>query len=175
MLAGARVVLVGGTTSGPALASTDVFDRGTWSPGPTLERGRIKLAAVALSDQTILVVGGAAGTEGRRKFASTEILDLRSRAAARGPSLHEGEYKLDGAVDVLPDGRVVIAGGTAIDVFDPRNATMTRLARPSLVKRSFVTATLVAGDTLLVVGGYDDQIVPSDEAILAHIPPRRRG
>lgn len=171
--AGARVVLVGGTATGPALASTDVLDRGTWSPGPTLEQARIKLAAIALHDHTIFVVGGAANTEGRQKFASTEILDLNHPVTTPGPSLHEGEYKLDGAVDVLPDGRVVIAGGSGIEVFEPRDATMTRLSNPALVRRSFVTATLVDGDTLLIVGGYDDQIVPSDQAVLAEIPPRR--
>lgn len=75
-------------------------------------------------------------------------------------------------MDVLADARVVIAGGTRLEVFDPRDDSMTRLARPPLVRRSFLTATTVGPLTVLLAGGYDDGIVPTDEARLVRIPAR---
>lgn len=101
MRVGSGVVLIGGTTSSRAMASTDVWNHNGWAAGPTLSQGRIKLAAITLRDDRVLVVGGAADTEGRRKLATTEVLDISAGTAVPGPPLHEGEYKLDGAAVCL--------------------------------------------------------------------------
>jgi hypothetical protein len=167
-----RVVLIGGTTTGRAMASTDVLSRGHWSPGPLLRQGRVKLAAVTLRDGRVLVIGGALDTEGHRRLATTELVDLAHSRSAAGPRMGEGEYKLDGAVDVLPGGRVVIAGGSRLEVFDPSDDSMTRLARPHLTTRSFLTATTLPAGRLLIAGGYDAGIVPTDEARMVMLPAR---
>ncbi len=161
-----QVVLIGGTESGSALATTDVLTDGTWAPGPDLLTPRVKLGAAVLSAQRVLVVGGASSTEGREKLASTEILSLRTGRSTYGPGLSEGEYKLDGAVVPLDDGRVAIAGGDVVDIYDPRSNEITALRRPHMGRRSFVTASPVGGNSLLVVGGYDNAIVPTDSAWL---------
>ena len=167
-LVGDRVLLVGGTTRADAVASTEWLAGDRRTPGPTLTTPRVKHAVVALADGRVLVVGGATTVEGRALLASTEIVD--GSAVAPGPDLGEGEYKLDGAVVRLGDGRVVIAGGRRIDVFDPRTDAITVLFSPVVPRRSFVSATVVGRRTVLVAGGYDDAIVPTADARLVRIP-----
>jgi len=41
---------------------------------------------------------------------------------------------------------------------------MATLSEPSMGIRSFISATAVETDTLLVAGGYDPAIVPTDQA-----------
>jgi hypothetical protein len=163
---GKSVVLVGGTAdANTGLSTTEVYRAGRWSPGPRLATARVKLGAVAFGRQRILVVGGAVDVEGRDRLRSTEIIDLAAGLVTQGPDLAEGQYKLDGAVARLPDGRIVIAGGERIQVFDPSTGTIATPPGPGLGRLSFRTATPL-GASVLVAGGYDDSIVPTDAAQL---------
>jgi Galactose oxidase, central domain len=169
---GDRTVLIGGTISGRALTTTEVFDGASWVTGPNLVVARVKHAAVALPDQRILVIGGASSVEGRRRFASTELINLQTNHVSAGPSLSQGEYKLDGAVVELPDGRVVIAGGTRLDLFDPQTDTVSVLAQPVGPQLAFLSATAVSRRLVLIAGGYDRDIIPTSRAVLVTIPQR---
>jgi hypothetical protein len=170
VLSGARLVLVGGTADfDSALATTDVLDDGTWNAGPQLRQVRVKHAAIALPDGTVLVIGGGTDVEGRELLSSTEVLNLGSARSRPGPPLSEGQYKLEGAVTRLTDGRVVVAGGQRLDVYDPVSAEMSVVAGESAPRRSFVSASTVAASTVLVAGGYDSSISPTAEARLVRI------
>lgn len=169
---GDRAVLIGGTSTGAALSSTDVLAHGTWRPGPTLKVGRIKHAALGLPRGELLVIGGSPTIEGEVLLDSTELVGLDSGRVWAGPQLSEGEYKLEDAVAALPDGRVVIAGGHRIDVYDPTNRSMTVLGEPALPRLSFRTASALDAHTVLLAGGYDASIVPTDQAVVVAIPPR---
>lgn len=169
---GERVVLVGGTRDGAGLVDTDVLAGGRWSPGPDLIEARVKMGAAGLDDSRLLVVGGAADVEGSSRLASTEVVDVADGQVRTGPRLATAEYKLDGAVVGLPDGRVAIAGGAAVEVYDPRTNTLTEVREPRLAPLSFRTATPLEPGRLLVVGGYDRAIVPSRDAVVVRIPPR---
>ncbi len=166
---GPSVLLIGGTRSGRALRTTDVLRDDDWSSGPDLLTPRVKLGAAALDSRKVFVVGGASSTEGRERLASTEILSLRTGRSRYGPDLSEGEYKLDGAVTRLDDGRIAVAGGDRVNVYNPRRNEMTTLNGPSMGPRSFISATAVGPDTLLVAGGYDPAIAPTDQAWLISV------
>ena len=172
VLAGSDVVLLGGTMDTEAMAETEVLDvsGGGWRAGPDLATPRVKLGAVALGPGRVFVVGGAADTEGRAKLRSSEVIDLPAGSVTAAAELSEGEYKLDGAVTRLSDGRVVVGGGSALDVYDPSLDSVRRVEVPSYDARSFRTVTLVDADTVLVLGGYDAGIVPTDAAYLVRIP-----
>jgi hypothetical protein len=170
---GSRVVLIGGTAETDGLAETDVLQAGEWAPGPPLRTARVKMGAAWAGAERVLVVGGSTNIEGRTRLASTELVDLATGHVSAGPELATGEYKLDGAVVRLRDGRVAIAGGPAVELYDPRTNRLTLLPGPALDVTSFGTATPVAADELLVVGGYDESIVPSPRAVLVHVPLRR--
>lgn len=172
VLVGNRTVLIGGTVSGRALATTAVFDGTSWVAGPKLLIARVKHAAIALPDRRILIVGGASSVEGRRRFDSTELINMRSDDVSAGPSLSQGEYKLDGAIVELHDGRVVIAGGTHLDLFDPQTDTVSVLAQPVGPQLAFLSATAVAHRLVLIAGGYDRDIIPTSRAVLVTIPRR---
>ena len=166
-----RLVLIGGTTDFvAALATTETLQGGVWTAGPRLQVGRLKHAAIVLPNQTVLVIGGATEAEGRERLSSTEILDIEMGSSQRGPKLSEGQYKLDGAVTSLPDGRVVIAGGQRLDVFDPESGEITTLDTPPAPQRNFITASVVSAHTVLVAGGYDSTITPTAYARVIDIP-----
>ena len=139
-------------------------------PGPDLLTARVKLGAVAVGDGRVFVVGGATDTEGRTKLRSSEVVDVLGGTTSRGPEMSQGEYKLDGAVAGLADGRIVVGGGDALEVFDPGLNRVQQVAVPSYDARSFRTVTTVGPDTVLVLGGYDAGIVPTDAAYLVKIP-----
>ncbi len=165
------VVLVGGTESSEALRTTDVFRDGAWQPGPRLSTPRVKLGVAAIGAERLFVVGGATDVEGRERLATTEIVDLARGAVREGPPLVHGEYKLDGAVAVLDDGRVVIPSGTGLAVFDPRTGLLAQLSITTYAATSFRTITPLGDDQLLVAGGYDTRITPTDEAMIVDLPP----
>jgi len=169
---GALVVVVGGTEDSAALATSEVLEAGRWNAGPTLLTPRVKLGVAPIGGGRVWVVGGATEIEGHEKLASTELLDLRRQSSTPGPSLPQGEYKLDGAVSILDDGRVVVPSGDALAVFDPGRGVLSELAVTTYQAGSFRTVTPLAGSRVLVAGGYDDDITPTAEAVVVRIPKR---
>ena len=167
---GELVVVVGGTEDSAALATSEVLEDGRWHSGPTLVTPRVKLGVAALADGRVWVVGGSTETEGHEKLASTELLDLRREVSTPGPSLPQGEYKLDGAVSILEDGRVVVPSGDALAVFDPVGDELRELAVTTYPAGSFRTVTPLADSRVLVAGGYDDDITPTAQAVVVTIP-----
>jgi hypothetical protein len=166
-----RLVLVGGSDGEAAISTTEVLENGVWRPGPDLAVARVKHGAAALPDGRVLVVGGSSSDEGNDLLRSTEIVDVASGAVVAGPDLSEGQYKLDGAVVSLPDGRVVVAGGTRVNVYDPATGEISVVDGDAMPRRSFATATAIGVDGVLVTGGYDTRITPSDAARLVTVPP----
>ncbi len=167
---GADVVLIGGTADLVAgLAGTVVLHDGTWTAGPTLQVARVKHAAVRLTDEQVLVIGGSTDIEGTERLASTEVLDVRTGASSAGPDLSEPQYKLDGAVVELPDHRIVIAGGQRLEVYDPRSRRLRPVDEPIRPRRSFVSASVLGADRVLVAGGYDDRITPTADARIVRL------
>ncbi len=167
---GDTVVLVGGTESSEALRTTDVLRDEVWQPGPPLITPRVKLGVAPIGAGRLLVVGGATDVEGYERLATTEIVDLADGIVEEGPQLPHGEYKLDGAMAVLEDGRVVVPSGSGLAVFDPEDGILTRLSVTTYAATSFRTITPVGNDQLLVAGGYDAAITPTDEAMIVVVP-----
>ena len=123
-----------------------------------LRQPRFKHAMVALPTGEVLVIGGT--DDDRRLLTSTEVFDPRTRTFRAGPDLTTGRYKLGSAAAVLPDGRVLVAGGgRGVEVIDVRADTSAPVQAGSLgqVWASFSTVS-VLGDRVLVLGGYDESI-----------------
>ena len=173
--AGGCVLLVGGTSeTDTATRTTSRWcpGRAAWSAGPELARARVKHAATVLPGGGVWVVGGAPTTESRHRFRDTEILQPGARRFVPGPDLPSGRYKITDAIATLADGRVVVAGGRRLVVFDPASQRLrpVRGAGGDLGStRSFQTVTPVAGGRVLVAGGYDAAIAPTDMAWLVQV------
>lgn len=168
---GERVILLGGTTDSAAMSSTDVGDGDSWRPGPPLQTPRVKLGAALMPDGRVFVAGGSTDTQGRERLSTTELLDLARPRTTPGPSLSAGEYKLDGALAVLADGRVVVPSAGGLDVFDPATSTMQRLPDRTYAAGSFRTVTAVSETAVLVAGGYDASVTPTDQVRLIDVGP----
>ena len=170
------VLLVGGTGStDAALRSTVVWcaAAGSTRPGPSLLRARVKQAAAPLPGGGLWVLGGAPSTESRQRFRDTELLLPGARRFVPGPDLPSGRYKIADAVATLADGRVVVAGGRRLVVFDLATRRLQVVEGDAAdlgTTRSFQTASTLPGDRVLVAGGYDREIAPTALAWLVDVP-----
>lgn len=99
------------------LASAELWDpaTGQFSPAGELARGRIGHSATLLPDGRVLVLGGEGivDIEGDRGFGDhpgAELWDPATRTFSAAPAL--AEARSDHSATLLPDGRVLVVGGS---------------------------------------------------------------
>jgi WD40 repeat protein len=155
-------VLVAGGSSGPApLASAELYDpgSGTWTATGNMIEGRVNHTATRLPDGKVLVAGGGgSGTlMGPAPLASAELYDPSSGSWTAAANMNE--VRSGHTATVLPDGRVLVAGGgsgpaslASAELYDPSSGSWTAAAN-MLESRSSHTATLLPNGTVLVAGG----------------------
>ena len=119
-LSDGRVLMAGGESEQGdiATASAELYDpaTGTFSPTGSMATIRLSDTATSLSDGTVLIVGGrersSTGT-GSVGLASAELYNAKTGAFITVGSMGTG--RSDPASVLLPDGRVLIAGGWNAD------------------------------------------------------------
>jgi N-acetylneuraminic acid mutarotase len=158
LLPNGTVVVTGGTDQGSMsqeipLASVEVFDPATnaWTTSAPMSTARSSHVAALLHDGRVLVAGGSTLNRTILVYNTTaEIFDPASGTWAATANNATG--RIGGTATVLPDGRVLVAGGDVVEIYDP--ATGTWSAAASLhVGRSYHTATLLNNGQVLVAGG----------------------
>lgn len=163
-----RVLVVGGLVSrGQATATAEVYDpeTGVFSPAGPLGQPRCKHAALPLADGRVMVLAGSSDCDDRRRLATTEVFDPATGTFSPGPALADARYKVAGAAAVLDDGTVVIAGDAHdVEYWRPGMASFAQAEGPVGARLAFSSATPLAGNQLLVAGGYDDRITPTARA-----------
>jgi hypothetical protein len=152
-------VLVTGGQSRPGVASDQAVlisaDGRSVRPAGRLRQGRFKHAMTTLADGRVLVIGGT--SDDVELLDTTEIFDPRTAAITPGPGLVHGRYKLNQAATLLPDGRVLVAGGgPGLEVVDTARGLSSAVTAEQQVA-SYSTVSVVAG-TVWVLGGYDRDI-----------------
>ncbi|MGZ5970745.1 MAG: kelch repeat-containing protein, partial [Polyangiales bacterium] len=131
----------------PASAFPIVVDP-AWMAASTLVTPRDRTAGAALSDGTVMAIGGT--SNGFDTLASTEIFDAKAAAWSPGPSL--AHARKSHAAVVLSDGKVLVVGGDPIaEVFDPTAKTWSDAGTGAL--RSDPAAVRLSSGDVLVVGG----------------------
>jgi len=155
-----RVLVAGGHrgrgTAMEVFASTEVFDpaTGRWTPGPAMSQRRHKHDIVRLSGGRVLIVGGADERDDRGAYDTTEIFDPASGGFRLGPRLVRARYKLRGSSHVLPDGRVLVAGGASQpEILDVGRGRGEIVDGPPLAGLFSASTPLGDGRTV-VTGGY---------------------
>jgi hypothetical protein len=122
LLSGGAVIVTGGTAPGsPGAAPFDPFSQrtierydpaiGTWTEKAPMPSGRAFHRAVALPDNQLLVVGGAASDSDESGFRSALVYDAGLNEWAPIAGLRDGRWS-SGAL-ALEDGRILVAGGVA--------------------------------------------------------------
>jgi hypothetical protein len=152
------VLVVGGTPDGGIASSASLLIRpdGSAEQVDDLATPRFKHTVVLLPSGEAVVIGGT--PDDRHLLRSTEIFDPVTDRFRAGPDLVSGRYKLSGSAAVLPDGRVVVAGGgPGLEVVDVGRARSEVVEEAGVDWASFSTVGVARG-RLVVVGGYDRDI-----------------
>lgn len=169
LLADGKVLLVGGTAGNDKiLASAEIYDPDTGKFTPTGDANlvRYKHTAVLLKDGNVLIMGGADHRDWRGKYDSAEIYSARAGTFTEISDMNFERFKLAEAAVLLADGNVLIAGGNRhIEIFDAKK----QIFIPGDTLDGdyfFAVLTLLQNGQILITGGYDANIVPSNKAWL---------
>lgn len=165
LLPDGRVLIAGGARArGEVLAGAEIYDPapGKFAATGSLGTARYKHFAAALADGRVLVGGGSDARDWRGQLASAEIYDPRSGTFGATGDLRAARFKLAGAAVLLPDGRVLVAGGSAtVETFAGGRFDV---AAEMDEAPHFGTVTVLADGGALIVGGYDDRLRASARA-----------
>lgn len=164
MLADGRVAIVGGSSgrypSATIHRSIEIYDpsAGTFSVASQLLVARHKHAAISLADGRLVVVGGSDNRDWNGQLETAEVFDPSSgRSVATGP-MHGKRFKIDRAVALLRDGRVLIAGaGSEAELYDPRNNEFGTVPGSLGDARYYAATTTLSDGRVLITGGYARQ------------------
>lgn len=136
-LDGDRLLLVGGSSSGVALDSTEIYDASTesFTSGPTLHEARSMPAVAVLPDGRVLIAGGVDASGAA--MSSCEIYDPATEQIS--PTSPMSVARARHKVDALGDGRVWATGGS--DVLDIEGDPLATLAGAHVTTELFDAAT----------------------------------
>jgi len=188
-LAGNKALVAGGVNYGPGYAdvqaSAEIYDAATGQftlTGP-MNKLRRNHTATVLRDGRVLIVGGSLlacddffSCPGESDIhASAEIYDPATGTFTLTGNLNLPRY--DHTATLLPDGRVLIAGGTytgpdgyltrppAYEVYDPATGRFT-VGGVMRIARVYHTATVLGDGKVLIVGGLNDNDYPQADSEL---------
>jgi hypothetical protein len=163
VLADGSVLIAGGyDNNDSALASAVLYHpaTNTFSPTGPLAVARGLYAATRLADGRVLIAGGGpASYAGAGTFlASAELYDPKTGTFS--PTGSMATSREDHTATLLPDGRVLIAGGNDVgdhavgsaELYNPKSGTFSPTGSMRTA-RGFHTATLLSDGRVLIVGG----------------------
>jgi hypothetical protein len=158
-----RVLVAGGGNGAPIFATTEIWNpaTGTFTAGPAMSVPRALHSSVRLADGRILVAGGTSVSDGAFALASAEIYNPSTGTWTPTGSMATSRNVF--AAVLLPDGRVLIAGGSKgregdyastanCEIYNPSTGIFTPAA-PMTKTRNYPGATLLADGRVLVAGG----------------------
>src|SRR5688572_2675087 len=164
-----KVLLIGGSPGdGTILASAEIYDPGTENFTLTSNANmvRYKHTAVLLQDGNVLIVGGSNQNDWTGKYNSAEIYNFKKGTFTRIADMNSERFKLSDASVLLENGNVLIGGGNRqIEIFDAQKQRF--LPAGELDNDYFYSiSTRLQDGQVLITGGYDPNIQPSDKAWL---------
>ena len=143
-----------------ALSSAELYDPGTGVFRPTgqMATHRYEHGATLLRDGRVLIAGGDGGPGNLEPLASAEVYDPAKGAFGATGSMTVAH--IGGGAILLPDGRIMVAGGSnglgslgIIDLYDPAAGAFTR-SGPMPLRREGHIAALLADGRVLLAGGW---------------------
>lgn len=166
-----RVLIIGGHTGRRAAmvlyTSVEAYDpaTGVFRRVGDMQVRRHKHDAILLRDGTVLVTGGTDERDMDGVYDSSEIFDPATGASTLGTPMQRGRYKHNGNSVLLPDGRVLIAGGAAqAETYDPRTRTFTLVPGSAPMAGQFSAVAPLSAGRVLITGGYGNGRGPRDAA-----------
>jgi WD40 repeat protein len=169
LLTDGSILLVGGTAGNDQiLDSAEIYNpaAGQFRLTDSASVIRYKHSAVLLESGNVLVVGGSNQNDWTGKYNSAEIYDFKTGIFTRITDMNAKRFKLSDAAVLLEDGNVLIGGGSRqIEIFDAQNQRF--LPDGELDSDYFFSVlTRLPDGRVLITGGYDPNVQPSDKAWL---------
>lgn len=167
-LADGRILIVGGWGAKAPLTSAEIYDpaTGQFSLAGEMPEGRALHGLVTLADGRVLVVGGSgdAGGNGFPVYHATALLydPATQQFTPTGSLAHPRDQA---AVSLLPDGRVLVAGGSRLEgnpgsvavamaeIYDPATGSFSEAGEMLVPSYDAHPATLADG-SILIAGGW---------------------
>lgn len=147
--------------------STETYDAatGTFRRAADMTMRRHKHDAVLLRDGRVLVTGGSDERDENGAYSSTEFFEPASGRFVVGPSMVHTRYKHQGTAVMLPNGNVLVAGGSArAELFDARSQMFTTLDGDARLAGLFGAASRFGTGNVLITGGYGNGAGPRASA-----------
>lgn len=172
LLKDGKVLITGGHKGRRAgiiiYTSAEIYNpkSGTFTAADDLTVKRHKHDATLLADGRVLIVGGSDERDGDGAYRNAEIFNpLNGTFTAVRNNMNSARYKLQGTAILLPNGKVLIAGGAnRAEVFDPTTNSFSFADGDMGTKRLFAAATLLKDGQVLITGGYTDGTIVSANA-----------
>jgi hypothetical protein len=161
LLEDGQVLIAGGGTFDEVWDSAELYDPdiGTFTQLHALTMPRYKHAAVGLPDGSVLLIGGSDASDWEGQYLSTERYDPATQTFAAGAKLTAARFKLRDAITSLDGGEVLIAGGNAVaELYDSHSNQVLPIEGGFDTGRYYMTATRLADNRVLILGGYDHSI-----------------
>jgi sugar lactone lactonase YvrE len=173
LLSDGRVLLTGGFNS-TFLSSAEIYNpfSNLFTFTSSMITARKGHTATLLSDGKVLIAGGCANAESNRMvcdeyLSSAEIYDPVEGIFEETGELNEA--RAEHTASLLPDGRVLIVGGTdgntplaTAEIYDPATGTFTYSGNMG-TSRMAHTATVMLDGRVLLAGGYSGSYLNSAE------------
>ena len=170
-LADGRVFVVGGHQGRreaiELYTSAEIYDpaSGLFAPAGDMAIRRHKHDAVLLADGQVLITGGTDERDNRGVYTSTEIYDPISGIFRAGEDMQRPRYKHNGTSLLLPDERVLLAGGaTQAEVYDPQTGVFALVGGEARMVGQFSASALLPDGRVLITGGYGENRGPQNSA-----------
>lgn len=172
-----RVLLAGGVgTDWTFLSSAELYDpaTGMFTPTGSMSLPRESHAAVRLADGRVLVIGGHRGRRANIElYTSAEVYDPATGTFSPAGDMATRRHKHDAVL--LPDGRVLITGGTderdydgrytSAEIFDPQTGASSPTGPMHLPRYKHAgTSVVLPGGRVLLAGGAPEAEVYDLEA-----------
>jgi hypothetical protein len=155
----------GPTDSSTAEPTSEPAAPASWSAAGSMLQGRVDFTATLLLDGRVLVTGGDLGSDAvPRALATAELYDPATGTWTATGSMLQGRYRH--TATLLPDGRVLVAGGNVnssqqlrarcclatAELYDPATGTWTATGNLIAPRVDHIASVLPDG-TVLVAGG----------------------
>jgi hypothetical protein len=136
--------------------------RGIFSPSQGMTKPRVTHTATLLGDGRILIAGGEDANDRTHEVGSAELFDPVAVSFTATGSMNEP--RLTATASRLMDGKVLVAGGSdgiegdtqagvRAELYDASTGTFSPTGSMQVGQRIEHTATLLAGGSVLIVGG----------------------
>ena len=144
------------------LAKAELYDpaSGAFTAIGNMTMPRAKHSATLLPDGRVLLTGGMDRNGPQGRTTSAEIYDPAKNSFVTIPNMNMARFKHAETTVVLPNGKVLIAGGgERAEVFDSVTNTFSMASGNLDEAWFFATATLLQSGRVLIVGGYRRGVV----------------